>query len=365
MMLEQAKKPEQGSQRGRGALINPTGRFEKIELSRYQEEMTPEWLEALENTDRKTQYFKDHTQSIVTFNDSPDVGFDASINPYRGCEHGCIYCYARPTHEYLGLSAGLDFESKIFVKTDAAGLLRKKLASTSWEPIPIAMSGVTDPYQPAERLFKITRQCLEVLLEFRNPVGMITKNHLITRDIDLLCQLAELNLVRVLISVTSLNETITNVMEPRTARPAMRLRAIGELSQAGIPVGVMMGPIVPGLTDHEIDKILQSAAEAGARFATHTILRLPYGVKEIFPNWLEAHFPDRKNKVLNRLKDMRNGELNDNRFGHRMGGGGPFGDLIRLRFKKAKERYGLNQPQAPLSLDWFKKKHPEQQLKLF
>jgi DNA repair photolyase len=342
---------------GRGALENPTGRFESIEIV-YESE---EWDEP---PPVKTQFFHDTTKSIVTFNDSPDVGFNASINPYRGCEHGCIYCYARPTHEYLGLSCGLDFETKIFVKTNAAELLRKKLSSKSWKPQVIAMSGVTDCYQPVEKKLKLTRQCLEVLAEFRNPVGMITKNYLITRDIDLLSELASHQAACVFISLTTLDEELARVMEPRTAQPTLRLKAIEELSKAGIPVGVLMGPIIPGLTDHEIDSVLKHAAEAGAKTAGYTILRMPYGVKDLFQTWLETHYPNKKNKVINRIKEIRGGELNNTEFGRRMRGEGTYAQYMTQMFELSQKRHGLNQSLPPLSIEGFRNPS-QQQLKLF
>ncbi len=347
--------------RGRGALGNPTGRFESVEVVYDPDD---EW-QLPEEPDRiPTQYYRDHSKSVVTTNDSPDVGFDASLNPYRGCEHGCIYCYARPTHEYFGLSGGIDFETKILVKTDAPQLLRKKLSSRSWQPQPIILSGVTDPYQPAERRFQLTRQCLEVLAEFRNPVAIITKNHLVTRDIDVLSELARFNAVRVNLSVTTLDSRLARIMEPRTADPPLRLRAIRELNQAGVPVSVMMGPIIPGLTDHEIPAVLKAAAEAGAQGANYTILRLPWGNKELFESWLEEHFPNRKDKILNRQRHMRNGKLYDPKFGSRMRGEGEYADQIADIFKKLKKRHGLDKPTPPLSTEHFRK-HPEQQLSLF
>jgi DNA repair photolyase len=244
----------------------------------------------------QTQFFRDRTSSIITYNDSSDVGFEASINPYRGCEHGCIYCYARPFHEYLGLSSGLDFETKIMVKEDAPGLLRKELSSPKWKPQMIAISGVTDCYQPVERRLKITRGCLEVLAEFRNPVGIVTKNALVTRDVDLLAQLARHRAAAVFVSLTTLDAELRKVMEPRTSPPAARLAAIKTLSEAGIPVGVLIGPVIPGLTDHEIPALVEAAAQAGARAAGYIMLRLPHAVAPLFDQWLTAHFPGKKTK---------------------------------------------------------------------
>src|SRR6266702_14572 len=272
----------------RGAGGNPPNRFDKIHLE-PDPECDPE-----QDPLPRTQFLKDTTSTIIAYNNSPDVGFGASVNPYRGCEHGCIYCYARPTHEYLGFSAGLDFESKIVVKMNAAELLRAELESPRWKPQTLVMSGVTDPYQPIERKLRITRGCLEVLAQFRNPVAIITKNRLVTRDVDLLRELASYNAVAVNISVTSLDPKLQRVLEPRTSIPTARLETIEQLRATGIPVGVMVAPIIPGLTDHEVPKILEACAEAGAQFAGYTIVRLPWAVAPLFEHWLEEHFPDRK-----------------------------------------------------------------------
>ncbi len=333
---------------GRGAQENPTGRFEAIEVQ-YEP------LDCEEGSPIRTRFYKDHTQSIVSYNDSPDVGFTASVNPYRGCEHGCIYCYARPTHEYLGMSCGLDFETKIFVKTKAPQLLRKVLSSKSWKPQAIAFSGVTDCYQPAERHFQLTRQCLEILAEFRNPVGIVTKNALITRDIDILSDMARDQAACAFISLTTLDASLAQAMEPRAATPAMRLRTMGELAEAGIPVGVLMGPIIPGLTDYEADSILKAAADAGAQSAYYTMLRLPYGVKDLFQTWLETHFPNRKNKILHHIQGMRDGKLNVSEFGHRMVGKGSYADTIAKMFELSKKRHGLNHAIGPLSTEAFRR----------
>src|SRR5258706_14823093 len=261
---------------GRGGANNPPNRFEKIELER-DADWDPE-----EDPLARTTFLKDHSSTVITYNNSPDVGFEASINPYRGCEHGCIYCYARPTHEYLGFSAGLDFETKIMVKQNAPGLLREELSSTRWTPKIIAMSGVTDCYQPVERRLKLTRGCLEVLAEFRNPVVIITKNHLVTRDLDLLAELARHRAAAVVLSITTLDSGLARIMEPRTSTPARRLAAIEALAAAGIPAGVNVAPIIPGLTDSEVPAILRAAARAGAGFAGHTLVRLPHAPKGLF-----------------------------------------------------------------------------------
>jgi DNA repair photolyase len=294
--------------RGRGASGNPPNRFERLAL-----EPDPEWYDAEEPVPQ-TRFFRDDSKTIINYNDSPDIGFAASVNPYRGCEHGCIYCYARPFHEYLGFSSGLDFETKIMVKEDAPELLRRELASPKWKPQVIALSGVTDCYQPVERKLGLTRRCLEVLAEFRNPVGIVTKNHLVTRDVDVLGELARCDAAAVFMSVTTLDPELRKVMEPRTSPPASRFSAVETLSQAGVQVGVLVAPIIPGLTDHEIPSIISAAVKAGARFAGHVILRLPYAVAPLFEQWLTRHFPEKKEKVLNRIRAIRGGKLNDPRF---------------------------------------------------
>jgi len=335
--------------RGRGAAANPPNRFERIAYLPDGEARDPEDPGPL------TQILRDATRTIIAHNDSPDVGFDSSINPYRGCEHGCSYCYARPFHEYLGFSAGLDFETKILAKLDAAELLRRELMKPSWIPKPIAMSGVTDPYQPAERRLKITRGCLEVLAEFRNPALLITKNHLVTRDIDHLSELAAHGAVSVNLSITTLRPELQRVMEPRASTPARRLKAVAALAQAGIPVGVIVAPVIPGLTDSEMPAILQAAAAAGARGAGYVILRLPHGVKEIFSDWLERHFPDRKERVLNRLREMRGGKLYDSTYGTRGRGEGAYAEQIGALFQATRKTLGLDRPRPELSTAAFRR----------
>jgi DNA repair photolyase len=333
----------------RGAAENPPNRFEKIVL-----EPDADW-----NPDDdvlpRTQFFKDHSQTVIARNDSPDVGFQASLNPYRGCEHGCIYCYARPTHEFLGFSAGLDFESKIMVKADAPELLRNELSSPKWQPQVIFMSGVTDCYQPVERKLKLTRRCLEVLAEFRNPVFIVTKNQLVTRDVDLLSELAKHHAVAVWLSITTLDSKLRKIMEPRTSPPAARLTALRELAAAGIPVGVNVAPIIPGLTDHEMPAILKAAAAAGATSAGYTVVRLPFAVAPLFEKWLETHFPDRKEKVLNRLRAMHGGKLYDSQWGKRMGGEGIFAEQIAQMFDVARRKAGIPNDDAELSTASFRR----------
>jgi DNA repair photolyase len=353
--------------KGRGATDNPANRFERLHV------VAEEWGvvdgpgagSPAELSSPETRFYRDASRTILARNDSPDVGFDVSINPYRGCEHGCVYCYARPTHEYLGFSAGLDFESKIMVKEDAAELLRARLMSPRWNPRTIAMSGVTDPYQPVERRLRITRSCLEVLAEFRNPVAIITKNHLVTRDADLLGELASWRAAAVGVSVTTLRPELQRVMEPRTATPARRLDAIRVLANAGIPVRVMVAPIVPGLTEEEVPAILDAAAAAGASAASYIMLRLPHGVKGLFADWLEAHFPDRKARVLNRVRDVRRGGLSDSRFGSRQRGEGAYADHIRQLFETSRRRAGLDGAAVELSSAAFRRPRPDGQLDFF
>ena len=351
---------------GRGTSHNPPNRFESAHLAPDPDpQPAPPDPEADPRTLPLTQYLPDHSQSIIATNTSPDIPFKASINPYRGCSHGCIYCYARPTHEYLGMSAGLDFETKILVKHDAPKLLRQQLTAKSWHPQLIALSGVTDCYQPIERQLRLTRQCLEVLLDFRNPVGIVTKNNLVTRDLDILTQLAAFHCIHVTISITTLDANLTRIMGPRTSVPRDRLRAIRELSAAGVPVGVIVAPVIPALTDHEIPAILEAAREAGAVHAAFTPLRLPYGVKDLFADWLEQHFPDRKNKVLNRIRDLRGGALNDPRLGNRMEGQGAWADCIGQMFALHSGRLGFNVADEELLVEHFRRVPDDGQMALF
>jgi DNA repair photolyase len=334
---------------GRGAEENPRNRFLALEVLRE------EGLGGEEGPGVATSFFNDTTRKIIATNDSPDVGFEASVNPYRGCEHGCVYCFARPGHEYLGLSAGLDFETKIMVKPEAAKLLRAELCSERWKPKVVQLSGVTDCYQPVERRLKLTRACLEVLAEFRNPVTIVTKNHLVTRDIDLLRELARHNCTAVMVSITTLDKSLTMKMEPRTSVPARRLDAIRELSAAGVPVGVMAAPMIPGLNDQEMPAILAAAAGAGAKFAGYTMVRLPFAVKELFASWLERHFPDRKEKILNRIREIRGGKLNDANFGSRMSGEGIWAEQLKGMFEMGKKRAGITGRFPGLSTEGFRR----------
>ena len=337
------------SARGRGASSNPPNRFEPLTLER-DADWDPE-----QDPAPTTQFLRDRSQSIIAYNDSPDIPFSAGINPYRGCEHGCIYCYARPTHEYLGFSAGLDFETKIMVKEDAPGLLRAELSAPGWVPKVIALSGVTDPYQPVERRLKLTRGCLEVLAEFLNPVTIVTKNNLVTRDLDLLAELAGCQAAAVFISVTTLDTELRKILEPRTSPPAARLATISALARAGVPTGVLVAPVIPGLTDHEMPAILTAAAAAGASFAGHAALRLPYAVAPLFEEWLTRHLPEKKDKVLNRIRSLRGGKLNDSRFGKRMRGEGIFAEQISNMFHVACRRAGGLDHEPELSTAFFRR----------
>ncbi len=343
--------------KGRGSSENPANRFEKIEFEPSEEEIA-------EGLSPRTLFYKDTAKSIIAYNDSPDVGFNAGINPYRGCEHGCIYCYARPTHEFLGLSLGLDFETKIFVKEDAPSLLRRELSSRKYVPETIAISGNTDCYQPGERRFRLTRACLEVLSEFKNPARIVTKNHLVTRDIDILKEFAEWNGIVVAVSLTTLDPKLRRIMEPRTSEPGLRLRAIEELALNGIPVIVMAAPVIPGLTDHEIPNIIKSAVDAGATAAGYIMLRLPYGVSDIFTRWLERYFPDRKEKVLNRIKSVRGGRLNSAEFHDRMRGKGIYAEQVRDLFQVTCRKAGIEGNRIELSTEHFRRPGGSQ-LRLF
>jgi DNA repair photolyase len=347
---------------GRGASWSPANRFEKLHVDLTDIDVVEADPNAEEKPPRPTQFFRDATKTIIARNQSPDVGFEASINPYRGCEHGCIYCFARPTHEYLGFSAGLDFESRIMVKSDAPRLLEAELSSPKWKPQVLMMSGVTDCYQPVERKLRITRSCLEVIAKFRNPVGILTKNRLVTRDIDILSELARHEAVVVNLSVTTLDAKLQRILEPRTSPPAARLDAAAQLRAANIPVGVMVAPVIPGINDHEIPAIVAACAKTGAQFAGHVLLRLPWAVAPLFERWLEEHFPERKAKVLAQIRDTRGGEkLYDARWRKRQTGEGIFADQIATMFEVSCRRAGLGD-RPKLSTAAFRR--PNEQLEL-
>lgn len=337
--------------KGRGTSSNSVGRFEQMERididdgwDNLEEELPP----------LRTEVIIDSTRSIINYNDSPDISFDRSINPYRGCEHGCTYCFARPTHTYLGYSAGLDFESRILIKPEAANLLRKELAKPKYVCAPIAMGTNTDPYQPLERKYRITRQILEVLAEYDHPVTIVTKNALVERDIDILSAMAKKDLVRVFISITTLNKEICRTLEPRAAAPQRRLEAVKALHEAGIPVGVMTAPIIPVLTDTEMETILTAAREAGASSAGYVLLRLPHEVAPLFEEWLNLHYPLKASHVMSIVAQTRSGKAYVSAFHERMRGTGLFADMIAQRFKRITQKLEFNSERHPLRTDLFK-----------
>lgn len=350
----------------RGSPVNPHPRFQALEFELDPDALDFDLLHG-EHIEPRTRFLRDDSRTVISSNTSPDIPFDRSLNPYRGCEHGCSYCYARPGHEYLGMSAGLDFERLILVKKDAASLLAAELRRPSWQPQLLMLSGVTDPYQPVERHLGITRACLQVLLEFRNPVGIITKNHLVTRDIDILTELSRLGLVTVTLSVTTLDEQLRRRLEPRTATASRRLDAISRLADAGIPVHVNVAPLIPALNDHEIPAILEAAAAAGAGSASYTVLRLPGAVAEVFSAWLQEHYPERADKVLHRVRQMRDGRLNSPDFGSRMRGSGEYGAQLGSLFRLWCRRLGLGRRPGPAELrtDLFRVPGSVEQPRLF
>ena len=341
---------DENRRRGRGARSNATGRFERTNDADFDDGWGS--LDALDAF--ATVVTNEDAKSIISTNDSPDLSFDRSINPYRGCEHGCIYCYARPTHAYLGLSPGLDFETQIFAKRNGATLLRQALNKPEYEPKSIALGAVTDPYQPTERRLGLTREILEVLEACKHPVGIVTKSNLVTRDIDILARMAEQNVAKVAISITTLDRQVARKMEPRAATPERRLDAVRQLSAAGIPTTVMVAPIVPGLTDHETEAILERAREAGATSAGYVMLRLPLELKDLFREWLETDFPDRASRVIKLLQSMHGGQDYRADFGLRQKGSGPFAELIAKRFALSLRRFGLLRRAAPLRTDLFR-----------
>jgi DNA repair photolyase len=352
---------------GRGAATNPANRFERIAIEFDPPKDGPGCAGVEETASGcmgagaderpilRTQFYKDHASSLISRNTSPDLGFEYTLNVYRGCEHGCAYCYARPYHEYLGFSGGLDFESKIMVKEDAPDLLREELAARTWRVGVLAMSGVTDCYQPVERRLGLTRRCLAILAEFRQPVSIITKNALVVRDLDHLAELTRYGAVRVTLSITTLDPELGRAMEPRASLPAQRLAAIRAVAAAGVPACVNIAPIIPGLNDHEIPTILAAAAEAGAVSAGWGMLRLPLGVKDVFLEWLDRRFPGKKNRILARIRDVRGGRLDDSAFGVRMTGEGIFAEQIRALFRASARRHGLDRPLPELSAAGFRR----------
>ncbi len=341
------------AQRGRGATLNPPVRFDRLAGMVFDDGWgtLDEQLGALPAL--ATTLTRDATRSAISWNSSPDIGFDRSVNPYRGCEHGCVYCYARPTHAYLGYSPGLDFETKLIFKPEIAELLEKELRKPGYVARSMALGTNTDPYQPVERTLKLTRAVLEVLDRFNHPVGIVTKSAGVLRDLDILGSMARRNLARVYLSVTTLDPLLARRMEPRAATPARRLAAIAELARAGIPVGVMTAPMIPGLNDAEMEKIIEAASRAGARHAGYVLLRLPHELRQMFEDWLNTHFPDRARHVLSLIRDTRAGALNDARFHHRFAGQGVYADLLLRRFVRACRQWGLDEPRDGLDCTRF------------
>ena len=351
------------SPRGRGAQSNTTGRFESLVREAFDDGWTAEDAAPAQ---LKTYVTPERSKTIIARNNSPDIGFDRSINPYRGCEHGCIYCYARPSHAYVGLSPGLDFESRIFFKPEAGQLLAKELSRPSYQPAPIHIGGNTDPYQPQERRLRITRGVLETLQRFGHPFSIITKSALILRDADIIGPMGQAWLARVAVSITTLDRALARAMEPRAATPEKRIAAIRGIAGAGAPVAVMFAPVIPGLNDHELEAVLERAAEAGASSAGYVVLRLPLEIKDLFREWLEAARPDRAARVMSLVRQMRHGRDYDARWAERMKGDGPIAELIGARFAAARRRYGLDGVRPALDLTQFKvPKKAENQLELF
>jgi DNA repair photolyase len=348
--------------RGRGAQSNASGRYEPLARIAFDDG----WRSLDELPPFKTQVTVDATRKIITRNDSPDIGFDRSINPYRGCEHGCIYCFARPTHAYLGLSPGLDFESRLFVKPEAADLLERELSAASYQPRVIAIGTNTDPYQPIERKYQVMRRILEVLDRAGHPVGIVTKSALVLRDLDILARMAERGLVKVALSVTTLDAELARKMEPRAATPMRRLETLRRLSQAGVPTSVMVAPVIPALNDMEIERILDAAHAAGVREAGYVLLRLPLELRDLFREWLKANYPHRDEHVFKLIRDMRGGKDYDAAWGKRMKGSGPYAWMIGRRFEMTCEKLGLNEQKSKLTTEHFRHPKPDSaQLSLF
>src|SRR3954453_17371372 len=346
------------NRRGRGAQSNGSGRYEPLARVVFDDG----WQNLEDLPAFKTTVTVDATRRIITRNDSPDISFDRSINPYRGCEHGCIYCFARPTHAYLGLSPGVDFESKLFVKPNAAELLERELSAPNYSPRTIAIGTNTAPYQPIEKQYQVMRRILEVLDRFGHPVGIVTKSALVLRDLDILSRMAERNLAKVALSVTTLDPKLARVMEPRAATPARRLDALRQLSAAGVPTSVMVAPVIPAINDAEIERILDAAAAAGVSGAGYVLLRLPLEVRDLFREWLAGHFPARERHVFKLIRDMRGGKDYDSSWGQRMTGSGPYAWMIGRRFEAACEKLGLNRRKLKLTTEHFSptRKRPQQ-----
>ena len=344
-----------GARRGRGAVENPASRFDDLSASPFDDG----WNGLLDGIDGDeppaiaTTLTRDASRSAISWNDSPDIGFDRAVNPYRGCEHGCVYCYARPTHAYLGLSPGLDFETKLIYKPEVADLLERELRKPGYVPRTLALGSNTDPYQPVERTLKLTRSVLEVLERFGHPVSIVTKSALVLRDADILARMAARGLARVYVSITTLDGGLARKMEPRAATPQRRLSTVQALTQAGIPACVLAAPMIPGLNDAELERILEASSRAGARHAGYVLLRLPHELRQIFTSWLDTHFPDRAKHVLSLIRETRAGNLNDARYGHRFNGQGVYADLLARRFSRAARQWGLDDTRPPLETAHF------------
>lgn len=356
---EQEQEPVDTYKHGRGAQFNTKNKFIKHEVTREHVEGIDEWIDA----DVKTQYIEVFPKTIVNKVESPDVGMMYSMNPYQGCEHGCIYCYARNSFEYWGYSAGLDFESKILVKKNAPELLRKFLMHPKWEPVPIMLSGNTDCYQPAEQKFRLTRKLLEVCNEFNQPVGILTKNAWIIKDKDILQQMAQKKILSAMVSITSFDDKLRQVMEPRTTTAKQRLRVIEELSKVGVRMGIMMGPMIPGLNEHEMQRIMKAAKDAGATFTAYTFIRLNGAIKDLFHDWLYKNFPDRADKVWHLIEASHDGKVNDSQWGRRMRGEGNIAQMVAMQYKKYGKLYGMNAERWELDAGLFRR--PGEQGRLF
>jgi DNA repair photolyase len=356
--------------KGRGAVSNPPNRFDRERPAVFDDGWGSLAADLADLPPLRTTLLRDASRSVISWNDSPDIGFDRAVNPYRGCEHGCVYCYARPSHAYLGFSPGLDFETKLVFKPEVAELLERELRKPGYVARPLALGSNTDPYQPIERTLKLTRAVLTVLERFGHPVTIVTKSAGVLRDLDLLQALARRNLVRVCLSVTTLDATLARRMEPRASTPALRVQAIAELTRAGVPAGVLAAPMIPGLNDAEMERILEATARAGARTAGYILLRLPHELKQIFEDWLTEHFPDRAARVLELVRETRAGALNDSTYGQRFSGTGVYADLLARRFERASRQWGLNSAE-PLACTHFapppdpKRGFAEAQLSLF
>jgi len=359
------------ARRGRGATLNPPVRFEQQSTHPFDDGWETLTAEFGDLPRLATTLTRDSTRSAISWNSSPDIGFDRAVNPYRGCEHGCVYCYARPTHAYLGYSPGLDFETKLVFKPDVADLLEKELRKPGYVARTLALGSNTDPYQPVERTLKLTRSVLQVLDRYNHPVSIVTKSAGVLRDLDILSAMAMRNLARVYVSITTLDAALARVMEPRAATPARRLHAIAELTRAGVPCGVMTAPMIPGLNDAEMEKILEASARAGARHAGYVLLRLPHELRQMFEDWLATHFPDRARHVLSLIRETRGGALSEPRFHHRMAGQGVYADLLLRRFARATRQWGLDEAREGLDCSRFAlpdqggRPAPEAQLSLF